>query len=41
MTEWPALVRSMPFGLYIGGMVLDPILQPLFPPGRTNIGSTR
>lgn len=31
MTERPGLTRSLPFGLYIGVMVIDPILQPLLP----------
>ncbi len=31
MTERPGLIRSLPFGLYIGVMVLDPILRPLLP----------
>ena len=33
MTQRPGLVRCFPFGLYIGMMVLDPLLQPLLPAG--------
>ena len=33
MANRPGLTRSLPFGLYMGAMVLDPILQPLLPTG--------
>jgi CAAX prenyl protease-like protein len=33
MSERPGFARSLPFGLYIGVMVLDPILRPLLPAG--------
>ncbi|MCJ7628215.1 MAG: CAAX prenyl protease-related protein [Longimicrobiales bacterium] len=33
MSERPGLARSFPFGLYIGIMVLEPLLQPLLPAG--------
>jgi CAAX prenyl protease-like protein len=31
MSERPGLTRSLPFGLYVGIMVLDPLLQPVLP----------
>ena len=33
MSKRPGLIRSLPFGLYMGIMVLDPILTPLLPAG--------
>ncbi len=33
MSKRPGLIRSLPFGLYMGIMVLDPILTPLLPDG--------
>ncbi len=33
MAKRPGLVRCIPFGLYIGVMILDPLLQPVLPPG--------
>ena len=31
MSKRPGFIRSLPFGLYIGVMVLDPLLRPLLP----------
>jgi len=33
MSERPGLTRSLPFGLFIGLMILDPLLQPILPTG--------
>ena len=33
MLERPGLLRSLPFGLYIGLLALDPVLRPLLPAG--------
>jgi CAAX prenyl protease-like protein len=33
MTDRPGLVRCIPFGLYVGMMVVDPFLQTLLPAG--------